>query len=357
MFSEAKIQELLQELVYARGPVGQEDEVRDICSREMENLCDKTWVDPAGNVIGLIKGDGSNPSAPIVRVMAHMDELSLIVKKVNDDGTLRVNPLGGIHPFNFGQGPVEILAESGILKGVLSLGPMHTTKESSKIWDVKPHGSGKSMTWHNVNIFTRETPESLKAKGVFPGTRIVIPRAKREIEQINDCLGGYFFDNRAAIVIALLTAKELKDSNTRPANDVYICMTTSEEIGGVGAVYASRVLPGDVTLAVDVGPVAKEYGTELNGQPIVVHKDNRTVYDRVITNHIYKLGLKENLDPQVATWESYGSDASYSKYYGQAPKAALICIPTDNTHGFELIQKDGIKNCSKLLTAYLKNPV
>jgi len=40
----------------ARGPGGQEDEVREICLQTITPLCDETWVDAAGNVIGLIKG-------------------------------------------------------------------------------------------------------------------------------------------------------------------------------------------------------------------------------------------------------------------------------------------------------------
>ena len=103
MSPDDRLVTLLQELVYARGPSGQEDEVRAVCERELQPLCDETWVDAAGNVIGLVKG--SSADGPAIRVMAHLDELALVVKRVNEDGTLRVNPLGGIYPANYGQGP------------------------------------------------------------------------------------------------------------------------------------------------------------------------------------------------------------------------------------------------------------
>ena len=93
MTNPANLIPLLQELISARGPSGQEDEVRAICIRELETLCDKTWTDASGNVIGFLRGVSNE--GPAIRVMAHMDELAMIVKRINEDGTLRVNPLGG----------------------------------------------------------------------------------------------------------------------------------------------------------------------------------------------------------------------------------------------------------------------
>lgn len=50
-----EVEPLLTELLMARGPGGQEDEVRSICLRELTAFCDDLKVDRAGNVIGLIK--------------------------------------------------------------------------------------------------------------------------------------------------------------------------------------------------------------------------------------------------------------------------------------------------------------
>ena len=72
---------LLHELLSACGPVGQEDAVRDICRRELEAVVDAVWQDEAGNLVGLARG--TTPEAEPIRVMAHMDELSMLVKRVN----------------------------------------------------------------------------------------------------------------------------------------------------------------------------------------------------------------------------------------------------------------------------------
>jgi putative aminopeptidase FrvX len=77
------ISELLAQLLMACGPGGQNDEVREICMQTITPLCDETWVDAAGNVIGLIRSQrDATESQRSVRVMAHMDEIAMVVKSV-----------------------------------------------------------------------------------------------------------------------------------------------------------------------------------------------------------------------------------------------------------------------------------
>src|SRR5690349_24216897 len=145
--------DLLQELLWTCGPGGQEEAVRDICQRELESHVDETWVDDAGNLVGLIRGEQATGNAA-TRLMAHMDELSMLVKRVESDGTLHVTQLGTMYPGNFGLGPVAILGDRETICGVLTLGSEHTTKESRRIWDTKPDAGDKAMDWTHVYVFT-----------------------------------------------------------------------------------------------------------------------------------------------------------------------------------------------------------
>ncbi len=145
---------LLQELLLAYGPCGQEEAVRDVCLRELDPVVDETWVDPAGNLIGVIRGGGDEPP---VRVMVHMDELSMLVKRVESDGTLHLTPLGTMYPANFGLGPVAVLGgqRKTLCGGVLALGSEHTTPESPRIWArKKPDQGDKALDWPDVYVFT-----------------------------------------------------------------------------------------------------------------------------------------------------------------------------------------------------------
>lgn len=347
--------QLTQDLINARGPTGQEDEVRAVVLPEMKAVCDKVWVDDADNVVGLIRGRAQKKksAAPVVKVMAHMDELAMTVKRIDENGTLRVRPLGGIRAGVFGLGPVEIMADNGVLPGVLSIGALHTTQESK----ARSEADTKPIDWPAVHIFTRMSKAQLKEAGVHAGTAVVVAQSRRKLLALNDCIGGYFLDDRVCIAIMLAAASLLKAEKQRPAADVYLVATCQEEIGGGSAAYAAAQLPGAVTMAIDVGPVAAEYDTELNAEPMVVYRDARGIYSKAVADRMVAVGRELGMAPQRATWESYGSDATAAKTAGLTAKAALLCIPTENTHGYEIVQREGIENCARLLAAYLKAPV
>jgi putative aminopeptidase FrvX len=212
------------------------------------------------------------------------------------------------------------------------------------------------MDWDHLFVFTRLNADELHQAGVHAGTRVVIAQSRRTVFNIRDCVGGYFMDNRAAIAIVIGAAALLHAAKKRPAHDVYLVMTTVEEIGAHGATYAARILPGDVALAVDSGPAAAEYGVTLTAEPIVVYGDARGLYDKSVSDRLLACGRKLGMTPQCALWQSYGSDASISKAHGQTAQAGLLCIATENTHGFEIIPREGLIRCAKLLAAYLEDP-
>jgi putative aminopeptidase FrvX len=344
--------DLLQELLGTYGPCGQEDAVRQICRRELAPLVDELWVDAAGNLVGLIRGgDGGDPP---VRVMAHMDELSMLVKRVEPDGSLHVTQLGTMYPGNFSLGPVAMLGDRETLCGVLTLGSEHTTKESPRIWETKPDQGDKALDWLHVYVFTGRTREELSAARIGPGTRVCVDRSKRTLVEFGDYLGCYFMDDRAAVTALLQAAPLLAQPAQRPGGDVYLVFTTNEEIGGVGGSYASRTLPGDLTLAVEVGPTEAEYATTCSGGPIVGYSDALCVYDKDVADRLMDIAAGLGLSPQAAVLGAFESDASHAKASGLCPRAGLLCLPTLSTHGYEVIGRDAIPAVTRVLAAFCR---
>jgi putative aminopeptidase FrvX len=155
--------------------------VRAVCARELQPVVDDMWTDDAGNLIGYIAANGAGDDASVhenrhrsastagpstaTRVMAHMDELSMLVKRVEPDGTLHLAELGVMYPGNFGLGPVAVLGEHETLTAVLTLGSEHTTKESPRIWETKPDQGDRALDWQHVYIFTGCSREDLAAAG------------------------------------------------------------------------------------------------------------------------------------------------------------------------------------------------
>jgi putative aminopeptidase FrvX len=192
---------LLQELLWTYGPCGQEEAVRTVCARELQPLVDDMWTDDASNLIGYIGADDAESRDPrhrsssiaggaATRVMAHMDELSMLVKRVEPDGTLHMTQLGVMYPGNFGLGPVAVLGDHQTLTAVLTLGSEHTTQESPRIWETKPDQGDRALDWQHVYVFTGRTPEDLAAAGVHAGTRVCVDRSTRDLVEFGDYVGA-----------------------------------------------------------------------------------------------------------------------------------------------------------------------
>ncbi|MGY1609047.1 MULTISPECIES: M42 family metallopeptidase [unclassified Geodermatophilus] len=354
MTSEAPtpLPDLLDELLRTYGPGGHEEAVRDVVRRELEPLADEVTVDAAGNLVALLHG--TDRSAPAVRVVAHLDELSMMVKRVEPDGTLRVTSLGVMYPGNFGLGPVAVLGRHRTLTGVLTLGSEHTTAESQRIWQTKPDQGDKAMDWSHVYVFTGCPAEDLTAAGVHPGTRVCVHADRRGLTRFGDHVGSYFLDDRAALTALVGAARLLRG---RPHGDVYLVATTNEEMGGIGASHAARTLPGDLTLALDVGPAEPEYQVTLDGGPVVAYADDAVVYDRAVADALVDVGTELGLDPQTAVWQSFDSDASQAQASGQTARAALLSLPTLSTHGYEVLHAGTVDRTARLLAAFLSRPL
>ncbi len=358
---------LLQELLSTYGPCGQEDEVRAVCARELQPVVDDMWTDDAGNLVGYIAAGGppdgtahrhrstAGPSAA-TRVMAHMDELSMLVKRIEPDGSLHLTQLGTMYPGNFGLGPVAVLGEHETFTAVLTLGSEHTTKESPRIWQTKPDQGDQALDWHHVYVFTGRTGDELAAAGVHPGTRVCVERSKRTLVELGDHVGCYFLDDRAAVTALLTAARLLRERGQRPAGDVYVVFTTNEEVGGVGGSYASATLPGTLTLALEVGPTEREYGTSVTGGPIVGYSDALCVYDKDVADRLMKIATDRGFEPQAAALGAFMSDASHSKANGLTPRAGLLCMPTLSTHGYEVMSKRSIGAVAAIVVDFVVQP-
>jgi len=344
------LHELLQNLVNARGPCGQEHEVREVCEQWLTENGFEHKRDAAGNPICRI--DGPGPETDAIRVMVHLDEISFIIKRLLADGTVKLAALGSFSPAFLGHVPVEIMGHSGVVPGVLSLGSWHTGEETPDVWQAK-HGNYEI---HQYEVITGMDGDALIEAGVRPGCGVVIARQHRSLWDVGDLLAGYALDNRAPVTAVLEAMRLLREAGG-PAAPVYMVFTAEEELGSGTAGYASHNLPGSLTLAVDVAPVSvEEYGNQMDPCPVIAYKDDYAVYTRSVADCLVQRALELELLPGIGVFENYSSDASAAKRLGGSARAGLIAIPMENTHGYEIIHSDSIENAARLLAAYLREP-
>jgi len=344
------LHDLLQNLVNARGPCGQEYEVREVCESWLTQNGFDYYRDATGNPVCRL--DGPGPESDGALVMVHLDEISFMIKRILADGTVKLATLGSFSPAFLGQVPVEIMGANGVVPGVLSLGSWHTGEETSDVWQAK-HGNYEI---HQYEVITGMDGQTLIESGVRPGCGVVIARQQRSLWYMGDLLAGYALDNRAPVTATLEALRILRESGG-PAAPVHVVFTAEEELGSGTAGYAAQNLPGSLTLAVDVAPVSvEEYGNQMDPYPVVGYKDDYAVYTRAVADALIERALDLDMLPGVGVFENYSSDASAAKRLGATARAGLIGIPMENTHGYEIIHSQAIENTGRLLAAYLADP-
>ena len=203
-------------------------------------------------------------------------------------------------------------------------------------------------------ITTRLTQEQLWERGVHAGSRVVVGQYMRRLFEFEDCIAGHFMDDRALILVGMEAMRALSEDRSGLTRDVYFIGTVEEEVTCSGAQYAAQNLPGDEVIALEVGPVAPEYNTELSERPIVLYGDMRGFYTKRVADELKRAVERVGFRPQLALFENFASDASYVLAAGNTSRAGALCIPTQNTHGFEIIHRAAVPAAAAALATYLR---
>lgn len=183
------MKELVEELIKVPGVTGFEDDIRECIRAKVKAMGLKAEEDNIGNLITTVGDKG-----PRVVFIAHMDELGLIVSKIEKDGSIRIRKVGGIDDRSLVARVVEIKTRKGKVNGVLGLKPPHLMTESD---DRK-----KVVSWEEVrvDVGTRSKEETERL-----GIRVLDPMVfKKDITYIGkDLICARGVDNRAGCAVIL----------------------------------------------------------------------------------------------------------------------------------------------------------
>lgn len=339
--------DLIAELTTAHSPVGNEREIDAVLRAHLDPLPCEVWQDTASNLIVRVAGAASD--CPLI-LDAHKDELGLIIKRIEEDGKIRVATMGGTYPWKYGEGPMDILGDTGVVPAILCFGAMHVTEESP-IQAVRSEG-GRQLKWSDCYVDAKLSKDELLAQGVHPGSKIVVSRERKHPVRIGDYVGTYALDDKGAVAILVSLATLL--AHNPPPQDVYLVFSSTEENAGGGGPFAARTLPGDTYIALEIAPVAEEYGIVAGGAPVLVYKDAYNVYDENLLRHFAALAKELDLEVQYAALESYGTNASIARKVAAVGRIAAVAFPCENTHGFEVAHLDALTNLTTLLLAFVK---
>jgi putative aminopeptidase FrvX len=338
---------LLAEFVALPGPPGQESLIRDAVAAHVTALGLPHTTDARGNLlVGL--GD-TIPAHPRIIVTAHLDEIAAMVTHLSGEDSISVSPLGGLYPWKWGEGPVEIFASGGIIPGVLCFGSIHTTSPHAAISHAR---DGRSLGWGDAYIRTGLSPEDLQRKGVRPGTRVVMARSRRTLFPLaNGLVGSYFLDDRGDLVAWLLALETLKNTKR---DDILFAATTSEEMGGHGANWLLGNTRPEVCIALEIGPTTPDMPFPIDDNPTAWVADS---YAQTAPADLDLLVQVVRTKPYSLHFHAVtrgGSDATCAAANGLCARPFTLSFPADNSHGFEIMHENALTNLADLTLALIE---
>lgn len=331
---------LLRKLTEEDGVSGYEKKVAGIAAGAFSPYVDDTRTDNLGNLIFLKKGQGNSP--PRLLICAHMDEIGLIVTKVEENGFLRFTSLGGFDARTLPGQAVNIYGRDKV-PGIIGfkLPPLYTEQEK-----------GQGVKMEDLFLDTGLPPEVVR-ETIAVGSVAAIERKYLTLQ--HNSRAGKAFDDRAGIVALWQCARELH--KIRHEADLYLVATVQEEVGTRGAVVSTFGISPDLGIAVDVChgdfPGALEQETSpLTKGPVVTSGPNIHPFIAEKLLHVaaeYHLPYQRDVSPGPT-----GTDARAIQITMEGVPTGLLSIPLRYMHtSVELVDLEDIKVAGLLLARFV----
>lgn len=233
-----RLRTLLTELMLIPGLSGHEGRVRRHIARALRDLGLETRTDRLGNLIATLKGEDGAPS---VMLFTHMDQLGFVVRKIEADGFVRIERLGGV--------PERALASQEVLlcvgggrdrPGLIANKSHHATTPDEK-YKVVPYMD----LYIDAGFSSRD---EVLAAGIDIGTPVVYRPHAVTLSQ--NRIAGTSVDDRAGCAVLIEAARALLKKPQRPT--VHFVFSVQEEFNLRGALTAAQALQPDIAIQIDL---------------------------------------------------------------------------------------------------------
>ncbi|MGB9840907.1 M42 family metallopeptidase [Thermovenabulum sp.] len=333
------IKDLLKEIITDHTPSGREPEAAFKVKELFGKFFDEVKVDKLGNIIGKKTGKDSKFK---VMIAAHMDEIGMMVTKIEEKGFIRFTFVGGIDQ-RILLGQEVLIHGKEIVPGIIGSKPPHLQEPDEK---------SKALKKEDLFIDTGLSYEKIKDI-VSVGDFITFKR--RPVELLNNHFASNALDDKAGIAAILCCIEELKKLIF--SADVYGVATVQEEVGLRGAITSTYGIYPDIGIAVDVGhgnipDLPEEETFKLGKGPVIALGPNihPKIYER-LKNLADEYKIPYQIDPNP----SYtGTDAWSIQITRAGVPTGLISIPLRYMHTtVETLNTEDIKLIGRLLALFI----
>lgn len=350
--NKARITEILKQLTAIDAPSGVERRAEELIRTFAGDSAAEMRTDALGNLIVRVAGSPNPPAQSPGRVMiaAHMDEIGLIVTKV-EQGFLHVAKVGGVDPRSalgqevtvYPSGPGSEAYPDG-LPGYVGSRPPHL---------LSPDERNKVIPLKDLRVDLGLPAEALAGGLARVGDRVVIRGPHTEL--LNGRLATKALDNRASVAVMLGALGYL--AAMRHSWDIYAVATVQEEVGLRGAITAAFGVAPDIAIALDVtfgetpGVSSGETYPMGKGPTIGLGPNLHPGIIRRLREAADDLEIPYAFEPMPG---STGTDAWAIQVTQEGIPTGLISVPIRYMHSsVETVVLDDLDRAARLLAAFI----
>jgi tetrahedral aminopeptidase len=302
---------------------GNEDKVVDLVLKNLGSSVERHWRDGMGNLFVKVRTGGG----PRVMLVAHMDEVSMIVKHVDEDGFLYIAPLGWLDARVLLGQRVVVHGKSPI-EGCIGAKPPHiTTQEEQK---VAP--TFKDL-YVDVGAASRSEAEAL---GIVNGTYVTFPAHFSRV--VGSRVLGKSFDDRAGCAAEVAVSKLIHEAGAEC--ELYSVFTVQEELGLRGAATIVEQVEPDIafvfecTVAADTpGNPPSEHVTRIGRGAAIRVMDSSMLTRRDVVDYLVRQAEANGIPYQLQVMTGSITDAGGYTCRAEASRLELYQLPAGtSTH-------------------------
>lgn len=225
---------MLSQLTLLNGPSGFEDDVVRYIYEKIKNTADSVEIDSFGNIIAFKKGISDKPA---IMITAHMDEIGLMVRKVEKNGFLRFTPTGYPSESTLSGTSVKVC---GKYNGVIGARSFHTTP---------PEERNKLPPLNDLFIdIGAKNDQEVMQMGIRVGSQISFVNEFRQLGT-GERYASKAIDNRIGCLLILMIFEAF--ATTELPVSLYGVFTVQEEDGLRGSKMVADKVHPDFAIALD----------------------------------------------------------------------------------------------------------
>ncbi|MEM3165664.1 MAG: M42 family metallopeptidase [Candidatus Methanomethylicia archaeon] len=333
--NKLELEKELEEMVKIPGVSGYEGRIREYIRSKVIEIVDEknVIIDAIGNLIVKV-GSGERRIA----LIAHMDEIGLVVTKIEQDGKIAFSKIGGIQDILLPGTLWEIITEKGEINGVIGITPPHLAIEEAQ----------KIIPWHQLRI---DVGANSKIEVEKMGVKVLDPIAPKKnfIKLANNLVSARSLDDRFGCIALIKTLENIINENMEFKDEIYFIWSVQEEVGLKGAKVVANQINPQITIAVDSFPCCSTLtgDVQIGNGPVIRAIDRSSISNMDLIR--YTIGkAQENKIPIQIGVTGGGNDGSVCQERGS--KLIAIGVPMKYSHSLvETISLNDLENLIKLL--------